>query len=112
MRASRKVTLVSVPLLAAAFAACGEEEETAYCVDQRDQVVENRYCDDQATAGSFFWFYGGSPLRGGAITRGTRLTGGDRIRANDRAAIARRGGFGGSAARSGVGRATAGSGGG
>ena len=47
-RRSRNVTLVAVPLLALAFAACGGDDDTAYCVDENDQIVENQYCDDDA----------------------------------------------------------------
>ena len=112
MKASKTVTLATVPLLAAAFVACGDdEEETAYCVNPQNEVVENRYCDDTTTAGGFFWFYGGRPLGGGPIVRGTRLEGGERIRANDTAAIARRGGFGSSGQATGIGRPTGSSGG-
>ena len=48
-RRSRDVALVALPVLAIAFAGCGGDEDTAYCVDENDQVVENRYCDDEAT---------------------------------------------------------------
>ena len=48
-RRSRDVALVAVPVLALAFTACGGDEDTAYCVDENDQIVENRYCDDEAT---------------------------------------------------------------
>ena len=93
---STAVRLTIVPLLAASFlAGCGDDEETAYCVDENDEVVENRYCDDEydgnSSAGVFFWYFGAG---GTNITRGTRVSGGERISASDRAALARRGGFG------------------
>jgi hypothetical protein len=107
---------VAVPVLALAFAGCGGEEETAYCVDQEDRIVENRYCDDDARdgnpAGAFFWYYGGS-LAGGRVATGTKLSGGDRVAASNVAENVRRGGFGSrSTSASGVGRALSASSGG
>ena len=109
---SRAVSLMAVPVLAIAFAACGDDDDSAYCVDQNDQIVENRYCDDEAYAGNggggaFFWFYGGSPVRGSSYATGTRLKGGDKVAASNVAENARRGGFGSSSktGASGVGRA-------
>ena len=98
---STAVRLTIVPLLAASFlAGCGEEEETAYCVDENDEVVENQYCDDDRTNGSYFWYFGA----GNAIARGSRAKGGERVKASDRAALAQRGGFGSSSSKSGSGR--------
>jgi hypothetical protein len=104
-RSSQAVGLSVVPLLAASFlAGCGEEE-TAYCVDQDDQVVENRLCDDEydgvGAPGLFFWYFGGV----GGLRVGQRVpAGGERISASDRAALARRGGFGSRSTGEGVGR--------
>ena len=108
---SRAVTLLAVPVLAIAFAACGDEEESAYCVDENDQIVENRYCDDEARSGTggtgaFFWYYGGA-VAGGRLAPGSKVTGGDRVAASNVAENARRGGFGSSSrstSASGVGR--------
>ena len=109
-RRSREVTLWAVPLLAAAFVACGGDDDNAYCVDQNDQIVENENCDDDAYNGghSYFWYYGGSH-GSGRLVRGTRLTGGDRVAASNVAENARRGGFGssGRTSASGVGRSVA-----
>jgi len=106
MKRSKAVNLAVVPLLAAAFSACGssEKEEVAYCVDKDDKVVENRLCDENRGGGlgGFFFFYGA-----GGFGRGDRVpSGGERINAADRAAVAQRGGFGSSASPSGVGRPT------
>ena len=114
---SRDVALVAVPVLALAFSACGGDDDTAYCVDQSDRIVENRYCDDDAVHGGsgFFWLYGGSLASGNRYVPGTRLKGGDRVAASNIAENARRGGFGSSGSRtsaSGVGRAASHSGGG
>ncbi len=112
-RTSKTVKLTVVPILAAAFlAGCGEdEEETAYCVDATDTVVENENCDDEydrGGGGGFFWFFAGG---GRGYGLGNRVSGaGDRIRASDRAALARRGGFGSSARSGGVGRGGGGGG--
>jgi hypothetical protein len=114
---SRDVALVAVPVLAVAFSACGGDDDTAYCVDQSDRIVENRYCDDEARSGGggFFWLYGASAIGGNRYVPGTRLKGGDRVAASNIAENARRGGFGSSGSKtsaSGVGRAATGSGGG
>jgi hypothetical protein len=113
-RRSRDVALVAVPVLALAFSACGSDDDTAYCVDKNDRIVENRYCDEEAVRGNnggggaailpFFWYYGGG---GGRLAPGTRLTGGDRVAASNIAENARRGGYGSSSrtSASGVGRA-------
>ena len=116
-RRSRDVALVAVPVLALAFTACGGGDDTAYCVDQNDRIVENRQCDDDAVHGgsSFFWLYGGSLIGGGRAVPGTRVSGGDRVAASNIAENARRGGFGSSGSRSsasGVGRVASHSGGG
>ena len=116
---SKAVPLLAVPLLAVAFTACGEDEdETAYCVDENDQIVDNENCDDEAYSGgggggAFFWFYGGN-VSGGRYVKGAKLTGGDRVSASNVAEIARRGGFGSSSrgtTASGVGRSVSSGGG-
>ena len=111
-RSSTAVRLTIVPLLAASFlAGCGDDEETAYCVDENDEVVENRYCDDEydgvSGAGAFFWYFGAA---GSNIARGTRLSGGDRVSASDRAALAQRGGFGSRSSGGGIGKSFPGGG--
>ena len=110
---STAVRLSIVPLLAASFlAGCGDDEETAYCVDENDEVVENRYCDDEydgtSNAGVFFWYFGAS---GSNIRRGQRVSGGERVSASDRAALAKRGGFGSRSSSGGVGKSVSSSGG-
>lgn len=110
-RTNRAVAFGVVPALAASFlAGCGEEEEQAYCVDQDDVVVENRFCDDDYGVGPafFFWSFGST-----TYARGQKIKGGTKIRAADRAALARRGGFGTKGgSRSGVGKTFTRSGGG
>jgi hypothetical protein len=101
---SASVKLLIVPLLAGAFTGCGgNDDETAYCVDESNTVVDNRNCDDSSVNNGFFWFFGGF----GAARIGQTLSGGgQRIRASDQRALARRGGFGSRASsRGGVGRA-------
>ena len=108
---SRNVSLVALPVLALAFTACGGDDDTAYCVDQNDQIVENQYCDDDARSGgsSFFWLYGGSLISGNRYATGSRLKGGEKVAASNIAENARRGGFGSGSktSASGVGRAAA-----
>lgn len=109
---SKAVPLLAVPVLAIAFTACGEDDDSAYCVDDNDQIVENRYCDDEAYAGNgggagaFFWYYGGRAASGAALRPGARISGGDKVSASNVAENARRGGFGasGKTGASGVGR--------
>ena len=99
MKRSKSVNLAVVPLIAAAFlSGCGGEEETAYCVDENDRVVENRHCES-GTNGGFFWFFGAAGLG-----RGSLAGQGERITSTDKAALARRGGFGSSARPGGIGR--------
>ena len=102
MKRSKSVNLVVVPLLAAAFlAGCGnEEKETAYCVDQNNQVTDNDNCDRGNNSG-FFWFFGAAGLH-----RGSFAGAGERINSTDKAALAKRGGFGSSARSGGIGRPT------
>ena len=111
-RSSTAVRLTVVPLLAASFlAGCGDDEETAYCVDENDEVIENRYCEDEydgvSSGGAFFWYFGAT----GALSRGQRVSGGDRVSASDRAALAKRGGFGSRSSSGGVGKSVSSSGG-
>jgi hypothetical protein len=107
MRKSRAVPIATLSALALAFGACGDdEEETAYCVDNQDRVVENENCDEEARRGGggvFFWMFG-SGFRGNRIPqRGERITG-ERISPNDRAALQSKGGFGSNARGGGIGR--------
>ncbi len=109
MRRSRAVPIATLSALALAVGACGDDEETAYCVDENDVVVENDNCDDEYDRGvhtGFFWlFYSGNRFKT-TPTRGQRLPtdGAQRIAANDRAALQSKGGFGSRARSSGVGR--------
>jgi hypothetical protein len=101
MKRSKSVNLVVVPLLAAAFiSGCGGEKETAYCVDQNNQVTDNDSCDRGNNAG-YFWFFGAPGLG-----RGSCAGAGERINSTDKAALAARGGFGSNAKAGGVGRTT------
>ena len=108
-RRSASVPLAFVPFLAAAFlAGCGDDEETAYCVNERNEVIEDEACDEgRPGAFVFFGAFGGRP-----IGRGTVLTDGERIPSSDRARVAERGGFGGASRPGGVGRSVSGGGGG
>ena len=107
-RRSASVPLAFVPFLAATFlAGCGDDTDSAYCVNERNEVIENEACD-QGRPGAFVFFGG---FGGRTITRGTVLTDGDRIPSSDRARVAERGGFGGSTRAGGVGRSVSGGGG-
>ena len=116
-RRSRDVALVALPVLAFAFSACGGDEETAYCVDENDQIVENTYCDEEATdddryPGAFFWYYGAAG--GGKLVKGAKLKGGDKVISTNVAENVRRGGFGSSSktSASAIGKSTGSSSGG
>lgn len=119
MKASKAVPLGSVSLLAAAFlGGCNygdESSDTAYCLNAQEQVVQNDYCytDADNGFGSYIWFYSSGNYHAGSHVSRAALKGGTAIPASNKAAnakaIASRGGLGGSARPSGVGRATAGS---
>ncbi len=108
---SRTAPLAFMAVMGGLFAACGEEEETAYCVNEDDVVVENDYCGDEERGGSagFFWLYGGGYglVRAGQRLDPSRASG--RIVSTDKGAITARGGLGGAKA-GGVGRGGGGSG--
>ena len=106
MRRSRSVPIATLSAIALAFSACGGEEETAYCVDEQNQVVDNSECDrGSGGGGGFFWlFLAGNRLGGRTPTYGERLPAGERIRPSDRAALQSKGGFGSQARGSGIGR--------
>jgi hypothetical protein len=106
-RRSSNVALVAVPVLAAAFAACGGND-SAYCVDRSNRITENRYCDSSNNPG-YFWYYGGNAGSGGYRT-GARISGGERVVSTNVAENAKRGGFGSSSSSrsGGVGRSTGG----
>lgn len=112
-RRSREVALLAVPVLAAAFAACGGNNDSAYCVDRFDRIVENRYCDDFVNNPGYYWYYGGHVGHGGYRT-GAILTGGSRVADTNVSENIKRGGFGSSSRSSsgGIGRSTGHSGGG
>ena len=99
MKKSKAVTLGTVGALATAFTACGEEE-TAYCLDEDEQVVENQFCDDD-DSGTFVWFFSTGSYKKGQSVAGKA---GSRISSANKAALASRNGFGAS------GRSTGGSG--
>ncbi len=109
MKRSHAVNLGLVAAFATAFTGCGEDDDdTAYCVDRNDQVVDNRDCGDEYSGGdnSHYWVYGAAAVGGAsAIRRGTRVSGGSKIVSTNKAAITSRGGFGSSGgSTSGVGR--------
>ncbi len=106
-RSSKTVALGVLPVMATAFlAGCGGEDETAYCTDQNDVVVENSYCDDDFNNNGYFWaFVAGSA--GTSLKKGSKVTkAASKIAASNKAALAAKGGFG-SKSSSGVGRSVA-----
>lgn len=106
-RSSKTIALGAMPAMALAFlAGCGEEE-TAYCVDVEDNVVENSYCDDDFDGNNgYFWaFVAGSSSS--KIVKGSKIKkAASKIAASNTAALASKGGFG-SKSSSGVGRSVA-----
>lgn len=102
-RSSKTIALGALPVMAAAFlAGCGDDE-TAYCVDQTDTVVENSYCDDDFDNTHYWAFIGG----GGTYVKGSKIKkASSKIAASNKAALAKKGGFG-AAAGAGIGRAVA-----
>lgn len=106
-RSNKAIALGAVPLVAAAFiAGCGDDDETAYCTDENDVVVDNSYCDDDFNnnggGGVFFWaFVGGGTSYG----RGQKISkAASKIASTNKSALAQKGGFGSKSGASGVGR--------
>jgi len=101
------VNLGLVAAFATAFTGCGGEE-TAYCVTQNDEVVDNQTCGDECSGGDdrHFWVYGAAVVGGSkAIKKGSKLAGGSKILSTNKSAITSRGGFGSSGgSTSGVGK--------
>ncbi len=103
-RRSPAVPLAVVGVVAAAYL-LGREEgqetasetETAYCVNQEDEIVEERFCGDEDSGGGagFFWIFGG--YAGALPRRGALVSGGTRIPSLNKGALAQRGGLGSSA---------------
>ena len=113
MKKSRSVPIVTLSAIALAFSACGDDEETAYCVDENDVIVDNEECDDdynRGIHGGYFWYFGGN-FGNRTPTKGTKVPpGGEKIQASNRAALQSKGGFGSQARGSGVGRSVSGGG--
>ena len=112
MRRSRIVPIATLSALALGFSACGEEE-TAYCVDEDNRVVDNQECDrvQHNPGAGFFWlFLAGNRLGGRAPVPGERLPAGERIHPSNRVALQSKGGFGSSARSTGIGRTVSGGG--
>lgn len=114
MRRSKAVPIATLAALALAFGACGDDdEETAYCVDEQNEVVDNSECDRRSGAygGGFFWLFLASNRLGGRTpTAGQRLPAGERIDPANRSALQSKGGFGSRARNSGIGRSVSGGG--
>ena len=110
-RRSRAVPLVAVPVLALAFTACGGNNDSAYCVDKSDRIVENQRCDDDTltTAAARTSGTTAAARPTARFVPGTKISGGDRVSTSNVAENARRGGFGSSSktSASGVGRSVA-----
>ena len=84
-RRSRDVALVVVPLLAAAVTGCGGND-TAYCVDQNDNVVNEDDCDDDGNGRGGFFFWAHSPRYKKGLKPGAKLpSGGSKFAYNDAA---------------------------
>ena len=104
-RSSKTIALGALPVMAAAFlAGCGDDE-TAYCVDPTDTVVDNRYCNDDFDNNHYWAFIGaGSASK---IVKGSKIKGAKaKIASSDKTSLAKRGGFG-AATAAGVGVAVA-----
>jgi len=110
LKRSKTVNLTLVAAFATAFTGCGDDE-TAYCVTEEDEVVENRFCGDEFSGGDndHYWVFGGAAIGGSkAIKKGTKLAGGSKILSTNKSALTARGGFGSKGgSTSGIGRASA-----
>ena len=116
MRKSRAVPIATLSAIALGFSACGgDEDETAYCVDEENRVVDNEECDDRyngTSHGGFFWLFLAGNRLGRRPAPGQRLPsdGAQRVPSNDRATLQSKGGFGSSARGGGIGRSVSGGG--
>ena len=112
-RKGRTIGIATVTALALFFQGCSDEE-TAYCVDEADAVVDNQNCydyEDGVTPVPFFWAFLGGDVDKKKIKKGTKIAAGlaaAKIAANNKSALQSRGGFGSQARTSGVGRVSAG----
>ena len=102
-RRSRAVRSALLGGVAVSFlAACGEDD-LARCVDRNtSEIVDVRFCDDEAEdgiGGRYVWNFGGSS----DTAIGSRVDGGENVDPADQGSITERGGFGENAARSGTG---------
>ena len=107
-RKARTVSIVTLSALALFFQGCSDDE-TAYCVDEFDQVVENENCYADETDGdrdSHFWMFGHG-VSSKKVKKGMRIAG-EKIAASNTAALQSKGGFGSAAKTSGIGRVSAG----
>lgn len=86
---------IGVLAVAMGTAACGtDKEESAafYCADATGKVVDEKYCDDPDSGGSFFIWYHGTSVYNGTYLPGSYLpAGGQKIPINDKAGRARLG---------------------
>lgn len=103
-RKARSVSIVTLSALALFFQGCGEDE-TAYCVDEFDQVVANEECYADEYDGdpdNRFWIFGHG-VSSKKVKKGLRISG-EKIASSNTAALQSKGGFGTSARSSGFGR--------
>lgn len=78
MKRSKVIQLSLVSSVAALLTGCGAKPDR-YCVDDKQQVIDPKLCDDpnQSRLGHYYhWYYGGAR---GFVPYGTRITGGSFI---------------------------------
>lgn len=75
MRRSRSIQLSLVTSLASLLTSC-DSRPTRYCVDENQNVADERQCEGNCPAGGpcrYHWYYGGAS---GVVPDGTHLSGG------------------------------------
>ena len=78
MKRSAAITLTLLTTVISANIAC-RQKPTRYCVDEKNQVVDDWDCKDQnhpTHSGLYHWYYGG---RHGYVPIGTPLSGGSTV---------------------------------
>ncbi len=79
MKRSRAIQLTLVTSVASFLIGC-ENRPTRYCVDESQNVTDDKNCEDANPRGApyhlYHWYYGGSR---GPVSNGTHLSGGSTV---------------------------------
>lgn len=83
MKRSRAIQLTLVTSMASLLISC-ENRPIRYCVDESQNVADDKNCEDANSHGApyhlYHWYYGGSR---GPVSNGTHLSGGSTVAPSD-----------------------------